>query len=115
MTIDIKSRDFLAVGDETYPIRKANIWAYDYVGQSHSFLAIATVDCSIKRNPTKDADGFVGQPQNHLTGLKCAPLDPVSADMARTQGLNAQVELLQTFIADDDSYVQLFVEDSKRV
>lgn len=113
MAIDIKAGDLLVVGSAEYPIRKANIWASD-LGTSRSHVRKATVACSTKRSPNEDSDGFIGAATTNLSGLYCLPLDPVSGELATSEGLSTVYELKFTIVADTTSFAQLFLEDVKR-
>lgn len=61
-----------------------------------SFDQIATVACGTKRAAIVGTKR--GTPATNLTGLKCTPLDVVTADVAARAGLSSPHELLQTFI-----------------
>lgn len=58
---------------------------------------MARVTASTKRAPAMVA-GKRGAAVTNLTGVKCMPLDPVSAEVALRVGTNAPQELLQTFV-----------------
>jgi hypothetical protein len=62
-----------------------------------SFDHFATVTASTKRPPAI-AGGKRGTPAANLTSLKCTPLDPVDSEIRERFGLNAPMELLQTFV-----------------
>ncbi len=113
MAIDIVTGDFLVIGSNEYPIKKSNVWLFDDASDA-SFADMATVSCSTKRSSTENNDMFITGIATNLSGLSCLPLDPVSADMARAQGLESAYELKYTMIADSTSYAQVFVEDVKR-
>jgi len=57
----------------------------------------ATVSASTKRRPAIIA-GKIGTPATFLASVKCVPLQPVSAEVARRQALNTPHEVSQTFI-----------------
>lgn len=65
---------------------------------SRSFQRMATVDCSTKRQPDRDASGGKGPPATYLVGLKCTPLDPVDAQTHAAMQLGTAFKLLQTFL-----------------
>jgi hypothetical protein len=60
-----------------------------------------TVTASTKRSPGV-SNGKRGEPVTHLATLKCSPLDPVSADIAKRVALQTPHEVLQSFIGGDD-------------
>lgn len=58
---------------------------------------MASVTCGTKRSPAS-VSGVRGDPATNLTGLKCLPLDPVSAELRVRLELDTPYELLQTMI-----------------
>lgn len=66
-----------------------------------SFSRLLTVTASTKRPPAV-SNGKRGELVTHLTTLKCSPLDPISAELARRVALNTPHEVLQSFIGSDD-------------
>lgn len=64
---------------------------------SKSFQKLASVTCGTKRPPTS-VDGVRGAPATKLSGLKCLPLDPVTAELSVRLELDTPHELLQTMI-----------------
>lgn len=111
--MDILPGDRLVVGSKEYPIRAVEEWDRHRMGLSASYLRMATVSCSTKRNPAIDGDGNRGDPVTNLTGLLCTPLDPGSAEIIQRPGTNAPMEVLRCIISDSTDFVQLTLEDLK--
>ncbi len=63
-----------------------------------AFPRVATISANTKRLPAMDADKIRGAPTLYLRQIPCTPIDPVSADVVQSFGLDAAVEYLQTFI-----------------
>lgn len=63
---------------------------------SSAFARLASVTASTKRVPAISG-GKRGAAATNIASLKCTPLDPVDADVARRMNLGTAVEVLQTF------------------
>jgi len=111
--MDILPGDRLVVGGNEYPIRAVEEWDRHRFGSSASYARQATVACSTKRNPAIDSDGNRSDPVANLTGLKCTPLDPGSAEITQRSGTNAPMETMRCIISDSVNFVQLTLEDLK--
>lgn len=109
--IDITPGDSLVVGSATYPIKSVADWSG--FGSTRSLARLSTVDAATLRPPALVA-GKRGDPAAHLYGLKCTPLDPVDAEVRQRLALETAHELLQTFVASEDGYLHLILEDLKR-
>ena len=70
-----------------------------------SFQKLATVTCGTKRNPDP-VSGIVTAPVTNLSGVKCLPLDPVSAEIATRLELDTPHEVLQTMIEGGEDIVE---------
>ena len=110
MSLDIKEGDVLVVGANEYPIRSCAEWSWRY---SRSFRRMATVTASTKRNPAL-VSGKRGAPVANLTGVKCTPLDPISAELANRLELETPHELLVAFADGGNVFYRLVLEDLKR-
>ena len=55
-----------------------------------AFDRLELVDCSTKR--ATFTGGKRGKPSTNLTGLKCTPLDPLTAEVAQRSTLNSPIE-----------------------
>lgn len=64
---------------------------------SGSFSRMATVTASTKRMGAV-AGGLSGDLAVSVPSLKCLPLDPLSSEVAKTAGIEAFAELLQTTV-----------------
>lgn len=109
MSLDIKNGDVLVVGSVEYVIRDVSHW------ETHGFEQMsvfddyfATVDCSTKRPPSVAVGGV---PVENLTGLSCAPIDPIDHELRLRLGTNASVKWRQTFITNGTDYANLYVEE----
>jgi len=111
--VDIITGDYLVISGTEYPIKKVNPWTLTGA-KSPSFDALASVACTTKRSPVADGDGFVGDPEEELTGLVCIPLSPVGAELAQALGLENVANIFETVVADGDGFVQVFIEDPFR-
>lgn len=111
MSLDILEGDVLVVDSKEYPIKSCAEWETTRMN-SGSFRRMASKEASTKRPPAISG-GKRSAPATNLTGLKCTPLDPVSAEIQRRVALDAPIELLQTFVTDGDGYVHLVIEDIK--
>jgi hypothetical protein len=105
--LDIREGDLLVVGSTEYVVKNVAPWTG--FGSILSFRRLATVDASIKRRPNVVA-GERGDP-SIIAEIRCAPLDPISADIAQTLGLKVPYHARQTFAADTDGFVQIIVMD----
>jgi len=110
MSLDIKEGDVLVVGANEYPIRSCEEWSWRY---SRTFRRMATVTASTKRNPAL-VSGKRGAPVANLSGVKCTPLDPISAELANRLELETPHELLVSFADGGDVFYRLVLEDLKR-
>ena len=64
---------------------------------SLAFRRLAKVVANTKRAPVISG-GKRGAPATNLIGLRCLPLDPVSAELAQRVGLSTPHETLQTAV-----------------
>lgn len=71
-----------------------------------SFNRMASISANTKRLPAFDADKIRGAPELYLRQIKCTPIDPVSAEVSQSFGLDAAIELLQTFVDGDKDIVE---------
>lgn len=110
--MDIREGDVLVANDKEYPIRSCAEWQTDRMN-TIGFKRMANVKASTKRPPAVVA-GKRGAAITKLTGLKCTPLDPVSPEIQKRVALDTPMELLQTFITDNQGFVHLVVEDLKK-
>ena len=62
-----------------------------------TFALQTTVTASTKRPPAKSG-GKRGAPAENVASLSCTPLDPVDSELRARLGLQASMELLQTFV-----------------
>lgn len=67
---------------------------------SVAFRRLACEYAATKRAP-EPVSGLVGTPVVYLTGLRCTPVDPISAEISARAGTGAPMETHQTFIAGD--------------
>lgn len=111
--VDIKEGNVLVVSGKEYTVRAVGTWVMSDKGNSRSFLKLASVTASIKQ-PGEIVDGKRGLPEFSQTGLTCTPLDPVTAETQISMGIQGPFELLQTFLADEDGYYQVFIEQAKK-
>ena len=109
--VDIKEGDVLVVSGKEYTVRAVGSWVMSG-GNSRSFLKLASKTAAIKQ-PAEIVDGKRGLPEFSQTGLKCTPLDPVTAETQISMGIQGPFELLQTYLADEDGYYQVFIEQAK--
>ena len=110
--MDILEGDTLVVGSKEYPIKECGEWKTNRMN-TPSFRRMAIETASTKRPPAL-SDGKRGAAATKLTGLRCTPLDPVSAEIRKRVALDTPMELLQTFITDGQGFVHLVVEDLKK-
>jgi hypothetical protein len=108
--VDIREGDILVIGTKEYPVKACSDWAKTGT-YSASFQRLATISATTKRATTSGDKRLAAS--TYLTGLTVTPLDPVSAELASTMGLDTPHELLQTFIADTTGFLQLILEDLK--
>lgn len=109
--MDIREGDILVVGSKDYPIKSCADWQQQAFS-TPGFRRMARVNASTKRAPAISG-GKRGDAVAKLLGLKCTPLDPVSADIQKRVALDTPMELLQTFITDGSGFVHLVIEDVK--
>lgn len=110
--IDIRNGDLLVVNGLEYPVKAAAWWDGSRASVS-SFLRMATVTASTKRNPPP-ISGVRGAPITNLTGLKCTPLDPVDAETRKRLVIETPHNILQTYVYSTTGFTHLVVEDLKR-
>lgn len=110
--IDIREGDVLVVRDVEYPIKSCAEWESNSRTRSRSFRRMAFKDASTRRRGTVSSTS-AGAIADHLTGLKCTPLDPVNPEIQKRVALDTPMELLQTFLTDGSSFVHLVLEDLK--
>jgi len=108
--LDIKEGDYLVVGVNEYPIRSCEEWTWRY---GRTFKRMTTVTASTKRNPAI-VSGKRGAPVTELTGVKCTPLDPISAELSNRLELETPHELLVSFADGGNVFYRLVLEDLKR-
>lgn len=108
--LDIKEGDVLTVNGTDHPVKSAAEWSGAKV--SPSFRRLASLSAATKRATT--SGGKRSPASTYLTGLTCTPLDPVSAELATSAGLDTPHELKQCFVGDSTGYLHLIVEDLKR-
>lgn len=111
MTLDIREGDWLVYGGKDYPIKSCAEWDTTRMSKT-SFRRMAYKSAATKRRGTVSATS-AGMIADHLTGLKCTPLDPVSPEIQKRVALDAPMELLQTFLTDGTGFIHLVVEDIK--
>jgi hypothetical protein len=112
MTMTIHEGDLLIVSGSTkeYPIRRSNAWETTRMN-TLGFRRMATKTATIKRGPGV-ADGLSdGDATTAYSNLRCTPLDPASLEIQKSFGLDAPIKLLETFVADNDGFIHLVVED----
>ena len=109
--MDIREGDILVALGKDYPIKSCADWSKQG-SNTRSFSHLATVSASTKRAPALSG-GKRGDATAKLIGLKCTPLDPVSAEIQKRVALDTPMELLQTFLTDGDGFVHLVIEDVK--
>lgn len=110
--IDIKNGDILVVDGQEYPIKYAAFWMMT-PAELPSFRVLTHITADTLRSPGI-VDGKRGEPEYHLVGLRCTPLDPVDPDIKRRLGLDTPHTILETHVADQFGYMQVVVEDLKR-
>jgi hypothetical protein len=110
--MDILEGDVLVVGGKDYPIKECAEWKTTRMN-TPGFRRMAVESASTKRPPALFS-GIRSEAVTHLTGLRCTPLDPVSADIQKRVALETPMELLQTFVTDSSGFVHLVVEDLKK-
>lgn len=113
MTLDIKRGDLLIHDGEAYPVAAVPNWSMARMS-AQSFLRLATLTVKTKR--AQNTGGKINPASSsadHLTGLRAFPLDPLDGatmTAADKMGLSKPAELLQTFITDGNSFVQVLLE-----
>jgi len=66
---------------------------------SASFDRLKSVTASTKREGAV-VNGLSGGMETKLSSLKCLPIDPITAELAQTAGLESWVGLYQTMVDD---------------
>ena len=110
--MDIREGDILVTGGKDYPIKSCAEWKTNRMN-TPGFRRMATETASTKRAPAMSG-GKRGDAVAKLIGLKCTPLDPVSAEIQKRVALDTPMELLQTFVTDGNGFVHLVLEDLKK-
>ncbi len=108
--IDVKSGDVLVIGAKEYPVKSAADWSGNF--RSITFARQARTAASTKRSQV--SSGKIQPASTFLTGLKVTPLDPVSAELATSAGLETPFNLRQCFLGDTAGFLHLIVEDLQR-
>jgi len=112
VALDIREGDVLVVAGTEYPIKACGEWAWGYV-HARGMRRMCSATASTKRTPDMSG-GKRGPIADHLTGLRCTPLDPVDPNLAQRLALNTPHELLQSYVDGGDIFYELVVEDLKR-
>lgn len=110
--IDIKEGDIFIVDSEEHPVKAVELWPKTHF-HTEGFKRMANVTASTKRATM--TGGKRGLPVAKLSGLKCTPLDPVTADVIERLALESPVRLRETFIADSTGFVHVMIEDLQHV
>jgi hypothetical protein len=110
--LDVLEGDILVVAGRQYPIRSAAQWQSSKF-MLRNFQRMATVTASTLR-PAPVTGGKRGEPVTQIASLLCTPLDPADPEVRARIALETPHELLETFIADDDGFIDLVIEDLKR-
>ncbi len=63
-----------------------------------AFPRMATISANTKRLPAMDANSIRSAPTLYLRQIACTPIDPVSAEVVQSLGLDEAMEVLQTFV-----------------
>jgi hypothetical protein len=105
--MDIHEGELLTVGGIDYPIRSCAPWSMAKQSQP-SFARMAVLTVSTKGSVIEGT--LRKAAATKLTGLKCTPLDPVSAELAATVVLDTPCQLVQTFLTDGTGFVHLVLE-----
>ncbi|MDD2921789.1 MAG: hypothetical protein PHQ36_05830 [Anaerolineales bacterium] len=114
MALDIREGDILVIGGREYPIRFCGDYSFA-PGSTSSMRRMCSTTASTKRSPAV-VGGVRGDPEVKLTGIKCAPLDPVSQreSLALRNVTQAPYELLKTIMDGGDMFYTLFVENIRK-
>lgn len=110
--IDIVEGDLLRVASTDKPVKHVGEWENNVTLLSRGMRRMMRTPCSTKRATISGTKRSA--PTAYLTGLKCSKLDPVTAELASSIGLDTPQELKQCFVGDESGYLRLIVEDNKR-
>jgi hypothetical protein len=110
--LDVIEGDLLTVSGRDYPIKSVAEWSGQKV--TPTFRRLASLSAATKRSTKDDATGKRTAATTHLSNLTCTPLDPVSAELASSMGLDTPHELKQCFLGDTSGFVHVVIEDLKR-
>lgn len=108
--IDVHPGDILVIGSAEYPVKAAAPWT-GRGGATLAFRRQAKTAASTKRRDVALTGGKISAATEYLTGLKVTPLDPVSAELAASNGLETPHMLRQCFLGDTTGFLHLIVED----
>ena len=107
--ISVERGNVLTANSKEYAIKYVADWNTGAMNTA-GFQSMANVAVVIKKQPF--TTGEAESPIVVFTGF-CTPLDPVDANVIQHIKLRSPYEALQTFIADDDGYKRIIVEDLK--
>lgn len=68
---------------------------------SNSFDKLKTTTASTQRAGAVDSSGLSGGMDTSIASLSCLPVDPITAELAQTAGLDVWVGLYQTMVDGD--------------
>lgn len=106
--IDIREGDVLVIGSEEYPVKAVEVWTKASFN-TYGFQRMANVSASTKRATI--SSGKRSAPTANLSGLKCTPLDAITAEVAARLALESPVRMLETFLSDSTGFLHVIVED----
>jgi hypothetical protein len=107
MTLAVETGHVLVLDGEDYPIISAEKWQLTQ-GTSRSFRRASVLTVSLKK---ETFSGGKGSMTTYATGVSAMPLDPVSAGLKHTMGLETPHMVKQTYIEVDGEFIHLIVED----
>ena len=110
MALDIREGDMLTVGGVDYPIRACASWTWRH---GRGIRRMCELEAGTKRSPAVTG-GKRSTPVEHLVGIACTPLDPLTAELAQRVALDTPHELLQAYVDGGNVYYELVLEDLKR-
>jgi len=110
--ININEGDVLIYGGADFEVKAVEFWKMDSA-RTESFKRIATETIGIRRPPTLDADFKRGTPTLRSVNIAATPLDPVNPEVQLSRGLQGGFEVRQTFLADDDGFWRVFLQEKK--
>ncbi len=110
--LDIKEGDVLTVGGLDYQIKSVAEWSGQKV--TPTFRRLASLSAATKRATMDALTGKRTAATTYLSNLTCTPLDPVSAELASTMGLDTPHELKQCFLGDSTGFLHVVIEELKR-